>query len=199
METTQEAKAACAPERKKENRLLTIFTVMFKTGCVTFGGGWGIIAQMQEEFVDRRGWIEEEDLIDFLSLGRSFPGIMIINTSVIFGYTVAGFWGAVLAAFGLSLPALISIAVVTYFYSAIKSNVIVARALSGVRCAVIPIILGAALRLREKSLTGKSSYVLAAIALFVCTFTKVNKILVVLGGAVFGLLALAVKRGGRHG
>ena len=189
METTQEAKAACAPERKKENRLLTIFTVMFKMGCVTFGGGWGIIAQMQEEFVDRRGWIEEEDLIDFLSLGRSFPGIMIINTSVIFGYTVAGFWGAVLAAFGLSLPALISIAVVTYFYSAIKSNVIVARAL----------ILGAALRLREKSLTGKSSYVLAAIALFVCTFTKVNKILVVLGGAVFGLLALAVKRGGRHG
>ena len=68
----------------------------------------------------------------------------------------------------------------------------------GVRCAVIPIILGAALRLREKSLTDKSSYVLAAIALFVCTFTKVNKILVVLGGAVFGLLALAVKRGGRH-
>ena len=56
----------------------------------------------------------------------------------------------------------------------------------------------AALRLREKSLTDKSSYVLAAIALFVCTFTKVNKILVVLGGAVFGLLALAVKRGGRH-
>lgn len=50
-----------------------------------------------------------------------------------------------------------------------------ARALSGVRCAVIPIILGAALRLREKSLTGKSSYVLAAIALFVCTFTKVNQ------------------------
>ena len=191
METTQEAKAACAPERKKENRLLTIFIVMFKMGCVTFGGGWGIIAQMQEEFVDRRGWIEEEDLI---SLGRSFPGIMIINTSVIFGYTVAGFWGAVLAAFGLSLPALISIAVVTYFYSAIKSNVIVARALGGVRCAVIPIIL----RLREKSLTDKSSYVLAAIALFVCTFTKVNKILVVLGGAVFGLLALAVKRGGRH-
>lgn len=161
METTQEAKAACAPERKKENRLLTIFIVMFKMGCVTFGGGWGIIAQMQEEFVDRRGWIEEEDLIDFLSLGRSFPGIMIINTSVIFGYTVAGFWGAVLAAFGLSLPALISIAVVTYFYSAIKSNVIVARALGGVRCAVIPIILGAALRLREKSLTDKSSYVLA--------------------------------------
>ena len=74
----------------------------------------------------------------------------------------------------------------------------VARALGGVRCAVIPIILGAALRLREKSLTDKSSYVLAAIALFVCTFTKVNKILVVLGGAVFGLLALAVKRGGRH-
>ncbi|MBS6953305.1 MAG: chromate transporter [Enterocloster asparagiformis] len=195
MQTTQEA--VCAGEGKKENRLLTIFTVMFKIGCVTFGGGWGIIAQMQEEFVDRRAWIDEEQLVDFISLGRSFPGIMIINIAVLFGYTTAGFWGAVLAAFGLSLPALLCIAVVTYFYSALKNNVLVARALDGVRCAVIPIILGAALRLREKSLTGRWSYVLAALALIICTFTGVAKILVVLGGAALGLLTLAAGRGGR--
>ena len=58
MQTTQEAEAVCAAEGKREKRLPTIFAVMFKMGCVTFGGGWGIIAQMQEEFVDRRGWIE---------------------------------------------------------------------------------------------------------------------------------------------
>ena len=65
------------------------------------------------------------------------------------------------------------------------------------RCAVIPIILGAAVRLKDKSLTDKSSYVLAAFALLVCTFTGVNKILVVLGGAAFGLIALALRRGGK--
>ncbi len=178
-------------------RLLTIFTVLFKVGCVTFGGGWGIIAQMQEEFVDRRHWMEEEQLVDFISLGKSFPGIMIINIAVLFGYTMEGFWGAVIAAFSLSLPALISITVVTYFYSALKDNVLVARALDGVRCAVIPIILAAAVRLKDKSLVDKPGYVLAGIAVLVCTFTGVNKALVVIGGAAFGLLTLAAKKRGR--
>ena len=170
-------------------RLLTIFTVLFKVGCVTFGGGWGIIAQMQEEFVDRRHWMEEEQLVDFISLGKSFPGIMIINIAVLFGYTMEGFWGAVIAAFSLSLPALISITVVTYFYSALKDN--------GVRCAVIPIMLAAAVRLKGKSLVDKPGYVLAGIAVLVCTFTGVNKALVVIGGAAFGLLTLAAKKRGR--
>ena len=84
----------------------------------------------------------------------------------------------------------------------VGASVAVARATGagdrdGVRCAVIPIILGAAARLKDKSLTDKSSYVLAALALLVCTFTGVNKILVVLGGAAFGLITLAVQRGGK--
>lgn len=183
------------PETRKK-RLWTIFTVLFKVGCVTFGGGWGIIAQMQEEFVDRRHWMKEEELMDFISLGKSFPGIMIINIAVLFGYTMEGFWGAVVAAFSLSLPALISITVVTYFYSAIKDNVLVARALDGVRCAVIPIILAAAVRLKDKSLVNRQAWVLAGIAVLVCAFTGVNKALVVIGGAAFGLLTLAVKERG---
>lgn len=183
---------------KKENRYWTIFWVMFKIGCITFGGGWSIIAQLQEEFVDKRHWIDQDQLVDFISLGRSFPGIMIINISVLFGYTAAGFWGAVLAAFGLSLPALICIAIVTMFYSALKDNVWVAKALDGVRCAVIPIILGAAVRLKDAALKGPLSYVLAAAALVVCTFTGVNKILIVVTGAVIGIVLLLPKKGGEE-
>lgn len=167
---------------------LIIFGTMAKIGCFTFGGGWSIVAQMQEEFVDRRGWITEEQLVDFMSLSRSFPGIMIINISVMFGYTVSGVTGALAAAFGLSLPALLSIAVVTYFYSAMKSNVYVAKILNGVRCAVIPIILSAAWKLKGKALTCKIGYGIMAVALVLCAFTSVNKILVVVMGAASGLL-----------
>ena len=79
---------------KKKKRTLSSddFIVMFKIGLRYLRRRMGHYSpDAGEEFGDRRGWIEEEDLIDFLSLGRSFPGIMIINTSVIFGYTVAGF------------------------------------------------------------------------------------------------------------
>ena len=189
-----EQTTAPTTESSSVGRLWTIFRVMFQIGCVTFGGGWGIIAQMQEEFVDQRQWITQEQLVDFISLGKSFPGIMIINISVLFGYTVGGFFGAVAAAFGLSLPALISIAVVTYCYNSLKDNVFVARALDGVRCAVIPIILGAAVKLRDSSLKGKFSYAMAAFAFIVCAFTGVNKALVVILGGVLGLLLMCCGR-----
>ena len=185
-------------ETQAGSRLWSIFRVMFKIGCITFGGGWSIIAQLQEEFVDRRHWMEEEELVDYISIGRSLPGIMIINISVLSGYRMAGFFGAVSAAFGLSLPAIICIAIVTMFYTSIKDNVWAAKALNGVRCAVIPIILAAAVRLKDKSLTSKIGYVLAVLALAVCTFTDVNKILVVVSGGAAGLLLLAVKRRGER-
>ena len=185
-----------AAAQSEKGRILTIFRVMFKIGCITFGGGWSIIAQLQEEVVERRHWMEEEELVDYISIGRSLPGIMIINISVLSGYRMAGFFGAVSAAFGLSLPAIICIAIVTMFYTSIKDNVWAAKALNGVRCAVIPIILAAAVRLKDKSLTSKNGYVLAVLALAVCTFTDVNKILVVVSGGAVGLLLLAVKRRG---
>lgn len=182
----------------EEHRIWTIFRLMFKIGCITFGGGWSIIGQLQEEFVDRRGWMDEEELVDYISVGRSLPGIMIINISVLSGYRMGGLAGAVAAAFGLSLPALICIALVTFFYSSLRDNAVVARALNGVRCAVIPIILGAAWRLKDKSLVSRMGCVLAAAALAVCTFTGVSLVLVVAFGAAVGLGAWFFKRGGRR-
>lgn len=180
------------------HRIWTIFRLMFKIGCITFGGGWSIIGQLQEEFVDRRGWIDEEELVDYISVGRSLPGIMIINISVLSGYRMGGVAGAAAAAFGLSLPALLCIALVTFFYSSIRDNLMAARALNGVRCAVIPIILGAAWRLKDKSLVSRAGCVLAACALAVCTFTGVSLVLVVAFGAAAGLGMRFFKRGGER-
>lgn len=67
---------------KKLQRLVIIFLLMFKIGAFTFGGGWSIIAQIQAEFVDRRGWMTEDQIADYMSFAKSFPGIMIINMSV---------------------------------------------------------------------------------------------------------------------
>lgn len=176
----------------EKRKLLTIFMVMFKIGCITFGGGWSIIAQLQEEFVDRRHWMEEDELVDYISIGRSLPGIMIINISILSGYRMAGALGAAAAAFGLSAPAIICISIVTLFYTRIRDNIWAAKALNGVRCAVIPIILGAAIKLKDKSLTCRMGYLLAVIALAVCTFTDVNKIFVVVSGGFIGLIRLAI-------
>ena len=138
--------------------------------------------------MDRRGWLTEEQIVDYLSLAKSFPGIMIINMSVFCGYTMCGVAGAFTAAVGLSAPAVAAIAVVTYFYSAMRDNVWVAKILNGVRSVVIPIILSAAWRLKATAMKGKSAWVIMLASFLVCVFTGVNKALVVAVALVAGLL-----------
>lgn len=180
--------------KERVARIGTIFLVMAKIGCFTFGGGWSIIAQMQVEFVEKRQMMTQEQLVDFMSLSRSFPGIMIINMAVMFGYTAEGVAGALAAAFGLSFPALIAIGIVTYFYTKLHNNIYVLKILNGVRSAVIPIIISAAFKLKGKALTSKTGFVIMCIALVLCAFSPINKVYIVVLGATSGLL---IWRGGR--
>lgn len=173
-------------EESYMKQLLTIAVVLFKIGCCTFGGGWSIVAQMEYEFTARRNYITQKELMDDVALGKSLPGIMIINTVVIFGYQVLGVAGAFVAAVSLSLPALISIAAVTFFYNSLRHNVLVARILTGVRCAVVPIIISAGFKLKGGSITTAWAWVLAVVSFILCGFTGIGKFLVVAGGGVAG-------------
>lgn len=179
--------------KRKAPGLLEIYLHMFRIGCITYGGGWSIIAQMEEEFAQKREWVTKEDLLDFMSLARSFPGIMIINLSVLFGYRVAGAGGAAAAAFGLSSPAFFVITAVTYCYSAVIANPWIARIMVGVRCAVVPIILISAMNLKKKALKGPVTWVMAGIAFLLCIFTGANKLLMVIVAAAAGLVLWGVR------
>ena len=95
------------------SRALELFLYFFKIGFYTFGGGWSIVTQIQQEYVQKKGWITDEDLLDITSVGRSLPGLMIGNVSYLFGYHVAGFPGALACLLGISLPSLIVLTVVT--------------------------------------------------------------------------------------
>ena len=97
---------------------------------------------------------------DYMSLAKSFPGIMIINMSVFCGFAMNGVSGAVAAAFGLSAPALLAIAVVTYFYASLRDNIYVIKILNGVRSVVVPIIISACLRLKKTAIHSKVSWLL---------------------------------------
>lgn len=176
-------------------RGLILFGLFFKIGAFTFGGGWSIISQLQQEFVENRRWLAQEELMDIVSVGRSLPGIMVVNISVLFGYRMMGAVGAVLCAAGLTLPSMIVLTAVTLFYNFIRGNPYVERAMAGVRAAVAPIIIAAAVKLRRASLPDLVSAILAGTALALCLFTRVNNILIILLGVAAGLI---FRGGERH-
>jgi hypothetical protein len=88
--------------KQQTARALSIFKTFLKFGCFTFGGGWSIVAQMQKEYVEKEHWITDEELLDYTSVGRSTPGLMIGNASILFGYCTAGVPGALAALLGAS-------------------------------------------------------------------------------------------------
>ena len=133
----------------RKGRVLGLFLYFFKVGFYTFGGGWSIIAQLQQEYVQKRHWITDEELLDITSVGRSLPGLMVGNVTYLFGYHAAGFPGALACLLGITLPSLIVLTAVTWCYGMVKDNLYVSRAMTGIRAAVVPIIASAALKLRK--------------------------------------------------
>ena len=91
-----------------------------------------------------------------VAVGKSVPGIMITNISMLFGYYVGGWFGGVCAVLGMTCPAVLILSFVTAFYKVLKSNVWCYAALRGIRCAVVPIMGSAALSLGKEAFRRKS-------------------------------------------
>ena len=173
--------------KQQWRRALPIFLTFLKFGCFTFGGGWNIIAQIQKEYVDKKHWITDEELLDFTSVGRSIPGIMVGNASVLFGYQAAGVPGALAALLGIVIPPVLIMLGVVYVYDLVKDNLYVARAMIGVRAAVVPIIFSAMMKLFKSGIKDLFCALVAVGAFCLCLFTHMSNVLIVLLGAAAGL------------
>lgn len=178
--------------RDRVKKLATIFAVMFRIGLFTFGGGLVMIPQMARDFVEKYGWLKEEEIVDFFSVAQSLPGVVAVNASILIGYRLAGVAGGIVAALGAILPSFLVLIVVTIFYEAFITSPVVLGAMRGVRAAVTALLFYTALRLRKGALTDVFCWVLFLAAAAVALFTDVNVVLLLLGGAALGVLYTAL-------
>ncbi len=167
---------------------LSLFIQFVKIGCFTFGGGWSIVAQIQKIYVEEQKCITDEELLDLTSVGRSIPGIMIANISMLFGYRQAGVLGGIACVLGLSLPPMVILSIVTLFYTAFRSNPWVVSAMTGIRIAVVPIILSATVTMMKSVFKKKTGIILAIIAFFAYLVFDFGTVTLVFCGAVCGIL-----------
>lgn len=176
--------------REKLRTALRLYLYFFKIGWFTFGGGWSIVAQMQTDFVEKKKVMEDQELLDITSVGKSLPGIMICNSTYLFGYHQGGTLGGFLAVLGIATPSLIILSVVTFFYHSVRDNLYAAKAMAGVRAVVVSIILSAVLKLQktQSSLSRPAFYALCTASCMLSFVLRVNNVLIVLAGAAIGLL-----------
>lgn len=123
---------------------------MFKIGLFTFGGGYVIIAMLENEFVSRKKWLETEEFLDMVGIAESTPGPIAINAATYIGYKTAGISGSALATAAVCLPSLIIIYIISLFFDAFLSLTYVAYAFKGIQACVIYLITSAGVKMFKK-------------------------------------------------
>ena len=165
-----------------------LFFSTFKLSACTFGGGFVIIPLMRKKFVDELGWIDEDEMLDLTAIAQSSPGAIAVNASILIGYHVAGFPGAMLTVLGTVLPPLIIISIISMFYQAFRDNVIINMAMAGMLCGVAAVIFDVVINM-AKTIFQKKRLLPAIVMLgsFIAVrFFSVNIIIIILVCGVIG-------------
>lgn len=173
---------------KKRTLLLSLMKDFLCFGCFTFGGGWSIVAQMQRKYVEERKSMTAEELLDLTSVAKSLPGTMIGNVAMLYGYRVAGLAGGLAAVISMCMPPMVVLISISFFYEAFRDNYWVAAVMNGMQAAVVPIIASAAVNLAKGSVPYPPCLLVVALCFGLNMFTSVNVALLVLIGAVLGLV-----------
>ena len=119
--------------------LWQIFLVFAKIGAFTIGGGIPMIAAIKSELV-QRGWLNDEDFVDIITLAQTAPGLFAVNISILTGHRLRGTKGSVVATIASCLPPFLIILLVAIFFTNFKDNPYVIKAFKGIRPVVVALI-----------------------------------------------------------
>ena len=135
---------------RKVKDYLSLFLTMLKIGLFTFGGGYAMIALLENEFVEKKKWLEKDEFLDVAAIAESTPGPIAINAATYIGYKNAGMIGSMIATLGICIPSFVIIYAISLFFDAFLSLTLVAYAFKGIQICVVYLILTAGLKMLKQ-------------------------------------------------
>lgn len=184
-----------------------LFYTFCKIGIFNFGGGYAMIALIQNEVVTQQGWMTTQEFTDIVAISQMTPGPIGINVATYAGYTAVinagydtwlGILGAILSSFAVILLPFVFMLIITKFLIKHRNNQDVNNVFASLRITVIGLIAAAALILTSAENFGLPSQNLfqfiLSIIIFVTVFWasykyKTNPILLILLCGLIGFFA----------
>ena len=179
--------------------LLTLFFTFLKIGAFTFGGGYAMIALIENDFVTKKKWLTQPDFLDMVAISESTPGPVAINSATYIGYKCAGLLGALLSTLAVCLPSFVIIYAISLFFDQFLSLTYVAYAFKGIQVCVVYLIGGAGVKLlksMEKRPLNLIIVVLVTVCMVTCSVISVqfSSIYYILVCAVVGWVVYAIQQ-----
>ncbi len=178
-------------KNKKKNVYITLLSSTFYISLFIIGGGYVAIPLLKKRFVDDLKWVEEQEMADLIAIAQCAPGAVIINSSILVGYKVAGILGSIFTVTGMILPSLIIISIVQVIYSEFIANPYIIALFRGMNAAVAAMMIDVVLDMAKTS--AKSLNVL--ISLFITVFVFLLVFIFNFNAAYVMLIAIAVSLG----
>lgn len=179
--------------------LETLFFTFFKIGLFTFGGGYAMIALLEEEFIQRRKWLDKDEFLDMTAIAESTPGPVAINSATYLGYKLAKVPGAATATVAVCLPSFLIIYAISLFFEQFTQLTVIANAFKGIQVCVIYLIFSAGVRMlialdKSPFATGVLAAVMLVMVGLSLAGVSVSSILLILLSGAAGVAAWLIGR-----
>lgn len=139
---------------------------------------------LQNELCKKRGWVSEEEIIDYFAIGQCTPGIIAVNTATFVGYKRKKTLGGIVATLGIITPSIIIISIIALVLQNIASFAIVQNAFKGIRVAVSVLIINAIIKLSKNSVVDIYTLIMFLVSAVICFFLGVSPIYILAAGAI---------------
>lgn len=167
--------------------LADLFRVFGRIGLLSFGGPAAQIALMHTELVIRHKWLEEKQFLGALSFCMLLPGPEAMQLATYAGWRLRGVPGGLIAGLLFVIPGALVILALALGYAQFGQLPVVQALFTGVKAAVIIIVLQALLSLARRALTRPADWVLALLSFAAMFFLSVPFPLIIITAALWGI------------
>lgn len=167
---------------------LTLFLEFFKIGLFAIGGGMVTIPFLFD-LTNKYPWFSSEELTGMIGLSESTPGPIGVNMATFAGISAAStVIGGIVATIGLITPSVIIIMIIARAMKKYKNNQAINNILTGIRPAVLALILGAGVEVAKVSFAKPLDFVVFIGLFGLIFYFKRNPIVYILASAVIGVV-----------
>ena len=173
--------------------LINLFMSFFKIGLFTIGGGLAMIPMMEKELINKKHWINDEELLDYYAVSQSTPGIIAVNVATFVGYKQAGIIGGIFATLGIVTPSWIIITILAFFINSISDYPMVQKALKGINVAVASLLTSVIINFSKKTIKNFYNGLFMFLAFVLVFFFKVPSYWIIISAIIMGILIVLVQ------
>ncbi|MFA7172437.1 MAG: chromate transporter [Kiritimatiellia bacterium] len=165
-----------------------IFVSFMKIGAVLFGGGYAMLPLLEREVVGLRKWCRIEEMGDYYAMAQLVPGVVAVNTAMLIGHRLRGFWGTLAAMLGVVLVPFFVLLAYAIAFDSMSELAVLKDGMAGLRPAVAGLMVGVAWKMFNRSRETSLGLIVALGTAFLAVVIGVSAVYLIVGGVLLGIL-----------